>query len=209
MTHPWTSRPGDEVADVAQTLLGWELTAGPVRLRLTELEAYQGYDDPASHAFRGRTPRNAVMFGPAGVAYVYFVFGMHWCLNIVCGQVDEPSAVLVRAGTVLDGEEVARERRKWTGAPSELARGPGRLAVALAVDGRINGSSMVDGSGPLLLSPPSSPVPPSAIRSGPRVGVASAAEVPWRFWLAGEPSVSAYRRHVPRNRSQRGAAAGI
>jgi DNA-3-methyladenine glycosylase len=199
--HEWTSAPADEVAAVAQSLLGWELTAGPVRLRLTELEAYQGSEDAASHAFRGRTPRNAVMYGPAGVAYVYFVFGMHWCLNIVCGRVGEPSAVLVRAGAVVDGSEVARERRKWTGAAAELARGPGRLAVALAVDGRINGSSMVDGSGPLLLSPPSVPIAPSLLKSGPRVGVAGAADVAWRFWLAGEPSVSAYRRHVPRVRA--------
>jgi DNA-3-methyladenine glycosylase len=201
MSYEWTSAPASEVPVVAQSLLGWELTAGPVRLRLTELEAYRGSDDAASHAFRGRTPRNAVMYGPAGVAYVYFIFGMHWCLNIVCGREGEPSAVLVRAGTVLDGVQIARERRKWTGAPSELARGPGRLAVALGIDGRINGSSMVDGSGSLRLSPPASPVSPSLLRSGPRVGVAAAAEVPWRFWLAGEPSVSAYRRHVPRARS--------
>jgi DNA-3-methyladenine glycosylase len=200
-SHSWTSAPGADVALVAQSLLGWELTAGPVRLRLTELEAYQGSQDAASHAFRGRTPRNAVMYGPAGVAYVYFVFGMHWCLNIVCGAEGEPSAVLVRAGTVLDGMEVARERRKWTGAPSELARGPGRLAVALAIDGRLNGSSMVDGTGPLRLSAPPAQVAPALIRSGPRVGVGAAADVPWRFWLAGEPSVSAYRRHVPRVRS--------
>jgi DNA-3-methyladenine glycosylase len=165
----WTSAPASDVAQVARSLLGWELSGGPVRLRLTELEAYQGTEDPASHAFRGRD--------------------------------GEASAVLVRAGTVVDGVEVARERRKWTGAPSELARGPGRLAVALAIDGRINGSSMVDGSGPLRLSPPAAAVAPSLIRSGPRVGVASAAEVPWRFWLAGEASVSAYRPHVPRVRS--------
>jgi DNA-3-methyladenine glycosylase len=199
----WTGAPAAQVASVARSLLGWELLAGPVRLRLTELEAYQGSDDAASHAFRGRTPRNAVMYGPAGHAYVYFVFGMHWCLNIVCGSVGEPSAVLVRAGEVVDGLDVARARRAWTGRAHELARGPGRLAVALAIDGRINGSSMVDGSGPLTLSPPACPVPPELMLSGPRVGVAGAADVPWRFWLAGERSVSAYRRHVPRTRPPR------
>ena len=196
----WTSAPSADIADTARTLLGWELRSGPVRLRLTEVEAYRGSDDAASHAFRGRTPRNAVMYGPAGVAYVYFIFGMHWCLNIVCGSVGEASAVLVRAASVVDGEDLARDRRQWTGPAHELARGPGRLAVALAVDFRANGTSMVDGAGPLILTPPPDPVDPSLVQAGPRVGVAAAAEREWRFWLAGERSVSAYRRHVPRVR---------
>ena len=122
-------------------LLGWELVAGGVRLRLTEVEAYAGVDDPASHAFRGRTPRNAVMFGPAGFAYVYFVFGMHWCLNIVCGRIGEASAVLVRAGAVTAGVETVRERRGNAPREHELARGPGLLAVALGVDRAVNGTS--------------------------------------------------------------------
>jgi DNA-3-methyladenine glycosylase len=202
VSYEWTSAPAADVATTARALLGWELRAGPVRLRLTELEAYQGFDDPASHAFRGRTPRTAVMFGPAGVAYVYFVFGMHWCLNIVCGEIGQPSAVLVRAGEVVEGVDVVRDRRQWTGSAHELARGPGRLAVALGIDFRANGTSMVDGTGPLTLFPPAEVVDPALVRAGPRVGVASAAEREWRFYLAGEKSVSAYRRHVPRNRPQ-------
>jgi len=199
----WTTAPSSQIATVARSLLGWELSAGAVRLRLTELEAYRGSDDPASHAYRGKTPRTAVMFGPAGVAYVYFVFGMHWCLNIVCGEVGSASAVLVRAGAVIEGEDVARDRRQWTGPTHELARGPGRLAVALGVDFRANGTSMVDGTGPLTLVPPHRRIDPALVRAGPRVGVAAAADREWRFWLDGDKSVSAYRRHVPRVRPTR------
>jgi len=199
----WTTAPSSQIATVARSLLGWELSAGAVRLRLTELEAYRGSDDPASHAYRGKTPRTAVMFGPAGVAYVYFVFGMHWCLNIVCGEVGSASAVLVRAGAVIEGEDVARDRRQWTGPTHELARGPGRLAVALGVDFRANGTSMVDGTGPLTLVPPHRRIDPALVRAGPRVGVAAAADREWRFWLDGDKSVSAYRRHVPRVRPSR------
>ena len=202
------SRPFDReilsgpVLTAARELLGAVLEVdgprGTVAVALSEVEAYAGMVDPASHAYRGRTARNAVMFGPAGFAYVYFVFGMHWCLNIVCGATGEAAAVLVRAGAVIAGEDVARSRRGAFAGPShELARGPGRLAVALAVDGRVNGSSMVDGSGPLTLVPR----PPSGVvLAGPRTGVAGAADRPWRFWLAGEKSVSPYRRHVPRSR---------
>jgi len=202
----WTTAPSSQIATVAQSLLGWELSAGAVRLRLTELEAYRGSDDPASHAYRGKTPRTAVMFGPAGVAYVYFVFGMHWCLNIVCGEVGSASAVLVRAGAVIEGEDVARDRRQWTGPTHELARGPGRLAVALGVDFLANGTSMVDGTGPLTLVPPHRRIDPALVRAGPRVGVAAAADREWRFWLDGDKSVSAYRRHVPRVRPTRSAS---
>jgi DNA-3-methyladenine glycosylase len=183
-------------------LLGAELRSGGVTVRLTEVEAYRGLDgDPASHAHRGRTPRNAVMFGPPGYAYVYFVFGMHWCLNVVCGPPGTASAVLLRAGEVTSGVELARERRGGTAADRNLARGPARLAIALGVDGTVNGTSLVDGRGPVTLSPPDRPVDPSHLATGPRVGVAAAADLPWRFWIAGEPSVSPYRRHTPRRRS--------
>jgi len=202
----------DPAPVVAPRLLGASLCSGAgtpeeVCLRLTEVEAYAGTgEDPASHAHRGRTPRTAVMFGPAGFAYVYFVFGMHWCLNIVCGEVGSASAVLVRAGAVIEGEDVARDRRQWTGPTHELARGPGRLAVALGVDFRANGTSMVDGTGPLTLVPPHRRIDPALVRAGPRVGVAAAADREWRFWLDGDKSVSAYRRHVPRVRPTRPAS---
>lgn len=112
MDYPWLRAPAAEVAETARTLLGWELAAGGVRIRLTEVEAYAGTgEDPASHAHRGPTPRTTVMFGPAGHAYAYFVFGMHWCLNIVCGREGEAAAVLLRAGEVVGGLPAARERR--------------------------------------------------------------------------------------------------
>jgi DNA-3-methyladenine glycosylase len=188
------------VVGAARGLLGATLAAGGVTVRLTEVEAYSGVGmDPASHAHRGRTPRNTVMFGPPGYLYVYFTYGMHWCLNVVCGPVGEASAVLLRAGAVVSGVEAARERRGVL-VDRDLARGPARLATTLGLDGSANGTSLVDGSGPAVLRLPDSPVPGALIQAGPRVGVAGGHDTPWRFWLAGEPSVSAYRRHVPRRR---------
>lgn len=186
----------------ARALLGCALTAYGVTVRLTEVEAYAGLgEDPASHAHRGRTKRNQVMFGPSGVAYVYFTYGMHWCLNVVTGPVGYPSGVLLRAGEVTAGVEVARSRRASATRDRELARGPARLAAALGLDGTVYGTSMVDGSGPLVLAAPATPVDPATIRCGPRVGVSSAHDTPWRFWLDGDPTVSPYRRHVPRDRA--------
>ena len=181
-------------------MLGALVSAGGVTIRLTEVEAYSGLGaDAASHAHRGRTPRNEVMFGPAGYAYVYFTYGMHWCLNVVTGPVGQASAVLFRAGEVIDGVAVARERRPRVPADRDLARGPARLASALGLDRSAYGTSVLDGTGPILLRPPPVPVDPALIRSGPRVGVTGALDVEWRFWLEGEPTVSVYRRHVPRS----------
>ncbi|PTA43900.1 DNA-3-methyladenine glycosylase [Micromonospora sp. RP3T] len=200
MTYPWLDAPAADIADTARTLLGWTVSANGVRVRLTEVEAYAGTgEDPASHAHRGPTPRNRVMFGPAGHVYVYFVFGMHWCANIVCGRDGEAAAVLLRAGAVVDGVDTARERRPRA-SDRDLARGPARLVTALGLGRDANGTSAVDGTGPLLLAPPESPVDPARIVAGPRVGVAAAHDLPWRFWLADEPSVSVYRRHTPRRR---------
>jgi len=183
----------------ARGLLGARLTGNGVTVRLTEVEAYSGQGiDPASHAHRGRTRRNEIMFGPAGHAYVYFTYGMHWCLNVVTGPAGVASAVLLRAGAVVDGVDVARKRRGPEVRDRELARGPARLVAALGVDGSAYGTSLLDGAGPLLLSPPPAPVDEALIRTGPRVGVTGAHDVEWRFWLDGEPSVSAYRRHTPR-----------
>ncbi|MFF0722986.1 DNA-3-methyladenine glycosylase [Micromonospora sp. NPDC003816] len=200
MDHSWLNAPAAEIAETARTLLGWEVSAGGVRIRLTEVEAYAGTgEDPASHAHRGPTPRTKVMFGPAGHAYTYFVFGMHWCLNVVCGREGEAAAVLLRAGAVVDGVDLARTRRGEV-PDRDLARGPARLVVALGLDATANGTNLVDGSGPLLLTPPTRPVAPSEVSAGPRVGVAAAHDVPWRFWITGDPTVSTYRRHVPRRR---------
>ncbi|WP_422768651.1 DNA-3-methyladenine glycosylase [Plantactinospora sp. WMMC1484] len=200
MDYSWLHAPAAQVPGTARELLGWEISAGGVRVRLTEVEAYAGTgEDPASHAHRGPTPRARVMFGPAGHAYTYFVFGVHWCLNVVCGAEGEAAAVLLRAGEVVDGLDVAR-RRRGTVPDRDLARGPARLVVALGVTSAANGTSMVDGSGPVLLTPPAHPVPDSAVSTGPRVGVAAAHDVPWRFWITGDATVSAYRRHAPRRR---------
>ncbi|MEV0429708.1 DNA-3-methyladenine glycosylase [Micromonospora sp. NPDC050495] len=193
------------VEPAARGLLGCRLTGHGVTVRITEVEAYAGTaGDPASHAHRGRTPRNAVMFGPAGHAYVYFTYGMHWCVNVVTGPDGEASAVLLRAGEVVDGLDLARSRRPAVRRDVDLARGPARLCAALGIDRSVYGADLL-GDGPVRLRPPVASVPPAAVATGPRVGVTGAHDVPWRFWLAGDPTVSAYRRHVPRaRRSPRG-----
>ena len=169
--------------DVAPRLLGATIRRGGVALRLTEVEAYAGADDPGSHAYRGRTQRNGVMFGAAGHLYCYFVYGMHVCANLVTGPVGEAGAVLMRAGEVVEGIETARTRRP--GVPDrDLARGPARLCSAL-------GLTLADNGTLLDLTLPTAPVHPVA--AGPRVGLRLAADRPWRFWIPGDPTVSAYR----------------
>ncbi|MFD2767710.1 DNA-3-methyladenine glycosylase [Micromonospora eburnea] len=188
------------VVPAARGLLGCRLTSHGVTVRITEVEAYAGTaGDPASHAHRGRTPRNAVMFGPSGHAYVYFTYGMHWCVNVVTGPDGEASAVLLRAGEVIDGLDVARTRRPAVRREVDLARGPARLCAALGIDRSVYGADLL-GDGPVRLRPPLDPVPEASVAAGPRVGVTGAHDVPWRFWIAGDPTVSAYRRHVPRVR---------
>ena len=187
------------VVDVAPLLLGARLRAGGVTVRLTEVEAYAGEADPGSHAYRGRTPRTAVMFGPAGHAYVYFTYGMHWCLNVVTGEDGVASAVLLRAGEVVDGHELARERRPGS-SDRDLCRGPARLTRALGITGALDGTDLLAAGAPVQLLG-GEPAPAAAVRTGPRVGVAGAgAPTPWRFWLDGEPTVSPYRPAVPRRR---------
>jgi DNA-3-methyladenine glycosylase len=195
------------VVPAARGLLGCLVTAGGVTVRLTEVEAYAGAgEDPASHAYRGQTRRNAVMFGPPGFAYVYFTYGMHWCLNVVAGVAGQASAVLLRAGAVVAGIETARARRPSARLDRDLARGPARLTQALGVDGAADGTYLLDGSGPITLCFPGSPLDMALIRSGPRVGVAGGHDTPWRFWLDAEPTVSAYRRQVTRRTDvQRGS----
>ncbi len=187
------------VLEVAPRLLGARLSAGGVVVRLTEVEAYAGESDPGSHAYRGRTRRTAVMFGPAGHAYVYFTYGMHWCVNVVTGPDGVASAVLLRAGEVVDGLGVARERRPGV-RDRDLCRGPARLTRTLGLDGGHDGTDLLDPTSPVRLLPGSA-VEPARVRTGPRVGVAGAgAPTPWRFWVDGEPTVSPYRAAVPRRR---------
>ena len=179
---------------MAPALLGWHLThatpEGTVAVLLTEVEAYAGAADPASHAYRGPTGRNAVMFGPAGHLYCYFSYGMHWCANVVCGDDGVAMAVLLRAGRVVTGAELARRRRGAGVRDSDLARGPACLTRALGIDGRHDGTDLLSG-GALTLSPASSQ---PAYSSGPRVGIRLAADLPWRFWVSGDETVSSYRR---------------
>jgi DNA-3-methyladenine glycosylase len=220
------ARPSVEVApDLLGCVLEHETADGLVAVELTEVEAYAGASDPASHAYRGKTRRNAVMFGPPGHAYVYFTYGMYFCVNLVCLGEAGPagqkgaSAVLLRAGAIVAGEELARARRARRRAPSgtspsgtspsgtntvasrDLARGPARLCLALGIDRTLDGADACVPSSPLRVGTGTEPAPRSVeIASGPRVGVSSAAEIPWRFWLQGDPTVSVYRAAVPRKR---------
>lgn len=181
------------VLEVAPRLLGSVLRHGDVAVRITEVEAYDGAQDPGSHAFRGPTGRNATMFGPPGHLYVYFTYGMHHCCNVVCGPEGRASAVLLRAGEVIAGEEVAAARRP--GARSrDLARGPARLCSALGIDRSHDGADLRGGSP--SLAPGIAPAP-ELVSTGPRVGLRAAAEHPWRFWITGEPTVSTYRPAAP------------
>ena len=182
---------------VAPRLLGATLRStvdgAPVTVRITEVEAYEGAVDPASHAYRGETPRTAVMFGEAGHLYCYFVYGMHWCANIVCGPDGTAAAVLLRAGEIVDGLDVVRDRAPQTARPAPaaaLARGPAKLARALGLNGSHTGLDLLNRRSPVQLITLSPSVDHVA---GPRVGVAAGADHPWRFWLPDDPTVSAYR----------------
>ena len=198
------------VLDVARELLGRTIVhdgpGGRVAVRLTEVEAYDGMNDPGSHAYRGRTARNATMFGPPGHVYVYFTYGMYYCANMVCGPVGQPSGILLRAGEVSpETLAVARKRRPSATSDRDLARGPARLAMALGL-GREHDGADACGDGTIRLlaedrangddALESRPAP--VIRTGPRVGLTQAADRPWRFWLDGEPTVSVYRPAKPR-----------
>jgi DNA-3-methyladenine glycosylase len=251
LTRAFFARP---VLEVAPELLGCTVSHAGVTVRLTEVEAYDGANDPGSHAFRGQTPRTRVMFGEPGGLYVYFTYGMHWCANLVCGSVGAASAVLMRAGEVVGGLETARARRVGV-TDRDLARGPARLAMTLALTRDQNGLDTTATDSPLVLRalpgrspglaglpeldesdespglgghlagrpdadcsqlpglPERSPRPGPgrvlmgseqtvAVRSGPRVGVSGpggdGAAYPWRFWLEGEATVSAYRRATAR-----------
>ncbi|WP_247048710.1 DNA-3-methyladenine glycosylase [Arthrobacter rhizosphaerae] len=199
---------------VAPLLLGAVLThnsaAGAVSVRITEVEAYLGphdslHPDPGSHTFRGLTPRNAPMFGPAGHLYVYFTYGMHYCANIVCGPAGVASALLLRAGEVVAGQDLALARRPASKTAVDLASGPARLATALGLTTADSGRDAL--KEPFALELPSTPA--SGVSAGPRVGVAGAGgthEYPWRFWLTGDPTVSRYK--AAKSKAVTGKSAG-
>jgi DNA-3-methyladenine glycosylase len=184
--------------EVAPLVLGAVLSVGAVSLRVTEVEAYLGDLDPGSHAFRGQTRRNSTMFGEPGHLYTYFTYGMHVCANIVCSPVGEASGILLRAGRILSGIDIARERRTTSKSDDDLARGPARLAVALGITLADDGTDLATGRVRLDM-----PAGQAEWASGPRTGVSGDGGTnafPWRFWIPGDTSVSPYRAHVPKRR---------
>ncbi|OXR44348.1 putative 3-methyladenine DNA glycosylase [Nocardia cerradoensis] len=183
----------------ARRLLGATMRSGPVAVRIVEVEAYGGdpagpWHDPAAHSGRGRTPRNAVMFGPPGMLYVYFSYGMHTCVNVTSGPDGVASAVLLRAGEVIEGHEVARSRRRAARTEADLARGPGNFGSALGITLSDYGTALFDPAAPIRLELGPEITDSAAIGVGPRVGVSLAADRPWRLWLRDSPAVSVYRR---------------
>ncbi len=182
------ARPVTEVApDLLGRIVVRRLDDGTrLAARIVECEAYR-FDDPASHSFRGPTPRNGVMFGPAGRLYVYFVYGMHHCMNVVTGGAGEGSAVLLRAAEPLEGLDEMRHRR-GRNAPRDLCAGPGRLCEALAVDRSLDGADLVRGRDVWITA--GAPVAAEGVRSGPRVGIRVGVDHPWRFRIDGDDFVS-------------------
>ncbi len=186
--------------DVAPLLLGATLShvtvEGTVAVRITEVEAYLGESDPGSHAFRGRTKRNAAMFGDAGYLYTYFTYGMHVCANVVTGPLDQATGVLLRAGEVVEGIELARVRRASSQSDADLARGPARLVVALGIALEQGGADLAES--PFSLTLAAEPLP---CATSPRTGISGiggSSAYPWRYYLAGHRSVSPYRKQQPR-----------
>lgn len=171
------------VVKAARSLLGARLISdvGGVRtsVRVTEVEAYGGVDDPASHAFGGETPRNRAMFGPAGRLYVYRSYGIHWCVNLVVGPEGVAAAVLIRGGAPLEGVAVMEARR---GRTVNLTDGPGKLCQALGITGDHDGLDVHDPASPIRFEPGESP---TTVVATPRIGITRAVDIPWRF-VAGE-----------------------
>lgn len=170
------------VERVARRLLGCLLITdfgARTAVRIDEVEAYGGADDPASHAYRGRTARNASMFGPAGTLYVYRSYGIHWCANVSTGAEGTGEAVLIRGGRVVEGVDVAVARR---GRTNHLADGPGKLTQALGITGDHDGTSVLDG--PVRLEVGGSRAAGAVVHSTPRIGISRETERPWRFVLS-------------------------
>lgn len=174
---------------VAVELLNKILLNGRTGGRIVEVEAYGGADDPGSHAFRGPTARNAVMFGPPGHLYVYFTYGMHWCANAVCGQEGEGAAVLIRALAPLYGLRRMRSRRPVARSDREICSGPAKLCQALGIDGAHDGSDLVTGDRLVTICDDGTP-PPSTPGRSTRIGLGAGADLPWRWYVSGDPNLS-------------------
>jgi DNA-3-methyladenine glycosylase len=191
--------------DVAPLILGaivsTRVAGRGVSVRISEVEAYGGIaEDPGSHAHRRKTPRNTTMFGPAGHCYEYFTYGIHWMINVVTRPSGTAGAVLLRAGTVVEGIPVAQERRPTARTLNDLARGPARLASALGASGGFDGLDMLSRQSSIRLDL-AEPVEATRIGTSARTGVAGAgALTPWRFFILDEQSVSPYRAATPRQR---------
>jgi DNA-3-methyladenine glycosylase len=190
VTRTWFDRPSMEVArDLLGARLVHQSPDGTVGGRIVEVEAYSGPEDLAAHSSRGRTARNAVMFGPPGHLYVYLIYGLHHCMNVVAGPGDKPEAVLIRALEIDEGIELAQLRRGPRAPHGRMAAGPGNAGQALGIDRSHNGADLL--LGPIRVEPRAGPVPPMS--SGPRIGVAYAgnwAARPMRYWIADDPHVS-------------------
>ncbi len=186
-------RPGTAVArDLLGCIVESRTGDGVVGLRLVEVEAYAGESDAASHAWRGPTPRTQVMYGPPGRSYVYLSYGMHWALNVVCLGVGTASAVLLRAGEVVEGIELVRQRRRPGTPDLRLASGPGNLAAALGLDAAWNDLDLTGTEGTLRLRG-ATPVPDSDVITAPRVGISRAVDTLWRYAVADDLHVSGPR----------------
>jgi len=174
---------------VAPELLNKVLVGNGVSARLVEVEAYRAGEDPGSHAFKGRTPRNASMFAAPGTLYVYFSYGNHWCMNAVCGPGERAHAVLLRAAAPVDGLELMRERRVKATRDRDLAAGPGRLGQAFAADRALDGTSLL--RGPIRIVDDGTP-PPARPGVSTRIGLAAGKgdQLPYRFYVVGDPNVS-------------------
>ncbi len=176
--------------DLLNKVLVRALSTGPTLAgRIVEVEAYAGAEDPGSHAFRGRTPRTATMFGPAGGLYVYFTYGMHWCANAVCGPEGEAAAVLIRALAPIDGLDEMRRRRPAARRERDLCSGPAKLCQALGIDGSLDGADLTGDGGPLRVVDDGVEPPVDPART-PRIGLRAGADLPWRWAVRGEPNLS-------------------
>jgi DNA-3-methyladenine glycosylase len=179
---------------VAPWLLNKVLVRGERAGRIVEVEAYHGANDAASHAYRGETPRTAVMFGPAGFLYVYFTYGMHWCANVVCGPEGEAAAVLIRALAPTGGLAAMRAARPAARLDRDLCNGPAKLCQALGITGSDNGVDLLaadgDGGAGLVRLEDDGTPPPRRPGRGTRIGIKEATEKRWRFWAPGSPFVS-------------------
>jgi DNA-3-methyladenine glycosylase len=174
---------------VAPELLNKVLVRGSRRGRIVEVEAYAGSEDPASHGFRGPSPRNEVMFGPAGHLYVYFTYGMHFCANAVCGPTGESSAVLLRALAPLEGLDLMRAARGPAARRDrDLCSGPAKLCQAFAIDRALDGTDLVDGGEVRVVD--DGVAPPEVPGVSRRIGITMAVDEPWRWFVAGDPNVS-------------------